>query len=118
MLPFLPGLVSSRTGPFHKLNPAETRLMRILFSNPLWLLGALIAVPLLAHLFSRARPRRRDFPSLRLLREGLRRGHSIKRPRDRWLLLLRTLAIAALVLAFLQPLLLSRFASDSGAART
>ena len=92
--------------------------MRLIFQNPLWLLGALIAIPLLAHLFSRARPRRREYPSLRLLREAMRRVTRVRQPRDRWLLALRTLAIAALVLAFLQPLLLSRFAAMSNAAKT
>ena len=92
--------------------------MRLIFQNPLWLLGALIAVPLLAHLFSRTRPRRREFPSLRLLREAMRRVTRIRQPRDRWLLLLRTLAMIALVLAFLQPWLMSQFALGSGAAKT
>ena len=92
--------------------------MNVLFQNPLWLLLPLVAVPLLAHLFSRTRPRTRDFPSLRLLREAMRRVTRVRRPRDRWLLLLRTLAIAALVAAFLQPWLLSRFAGKGNAART
>ncbi|MEA3209520.1 MAG: hypothetical protein QOE70_2577 [Chthoniobacter sp.] len=92
--------------------------MSLLFQNPLWLLGTLAAVPLLAHLFSRTRPRRRDFPSLRLLREALRHVTRVRRPRDRWLLILRTLAMLALVLAFLQPWLLSRFVAGSGAAKT
>jgi hypothetical protein len=92
--------------------------MRFLFQNPIWLLGALAAVPLLAHLFSRTRPRRRDFPSLRLLREAMRQVTRVRRPRDRWLLILRTLAMLALVLAFLQPWLLSRFAIGGSAART
>src|SRR4028119_857868 len=92
--------------------------MQLLFQNPVWLLGALVAVPLLAHLFSRTRPRRREFPSLWLLREAMRRLTRVRRPRDRWLLLLRTLAMAALALAFFQPLLLSRFAAATTASKT
>src|SRR3712207_4666955 len=92
--------------------------MRLLFQNPLWLFAALAAVPLLAHLFSRTRPRRREFPSLRLLREAMRRVTRVRRPRDRWLLVLRTLAMAALALAFLQPWLMSRFAAGGNAAKS
>ncbi len=92
--------------------------MHLSFLNPLWLLGALVAVPLLAHLFSRARPNKRLFPSLRLLREAMRHVTRIRRPRDRWLLVLRTLAMLALILSFLQPWLLSRFASPNGTTKT
>jgi hypothetical protein len=92
--------------------------MQFIFQNPLWLFGALAVVPLLAHLFSRTRPRRREFPSLRLLREAMRQVTRVQRPRDRWLLLLRTLAMAALALAFLQPWLISQFASNRGVAKT
>ncbi len=92
--------------------------MRIAFLNPAWLLGLLVLAPLLAHLFSRTRPRRREHPSLKLLREALRKVTRIRKPRDRWLLLVRTLAMLALVGAFLQPWLFSRFAGGSGAART
>ena len=92
--------------------------MRLIFQNPLWFLAALAAVPLLAHLFSRTRPHTRDFPSLRLLREAMRRVARVRRPRDRWLLLLRTLAMAALAFAFLQPWLVSPFAAQRGAAKT
>ena len=92
--------------------------MNVFFQNPIWLIAPLVAVPLLAHLFSRTRPRTRDFPSLRLLREAMRRVTRVRRPRDRWLLLLRTFAMIALVAAFLQPWLLSRFGAKSGASRT
>jgi hypothetical protein len=68
---------------------------------------ALIAVPLLAHLFAKARPREQPFPSLQWLRQVERRTASVRKPRDWLLLLLRMLAIAALVAAFLQPLLFS-----------
>src|SRR3954469_12529612 len=91
--------------------------MHFAFLNPFWLLGALALVPLAAHLFSRTRPKRREFPSVLLLRQALRRVTRVRKPRDRWLLLLRTLAMAALALAFLQPWLLSRF-GGKGAAKT
>ena len=92
--------------------------MNFSFANPAWILGALIAVPLLAHLFSRTRPRRREFPSLKLLREAMKQVTRVRKPRDRWLLVVRTLAMIALIGAFLQPWLLSRFASASGVAKT
>ena len=92
--------------------------MQLVFQNPLWFIAALIGVPLLAHLFSRSRPRRREFPSLRLLHEAMRQVTRVRQPRDRWLLLLRTLAMLALAAAFLQPWLMSHFASASGSSRT
>ncbi len=92
--------------------------MHLSFSNPLWFLGALALAPLLAHLFSRARPQRRPFPSLRLLQEAMRHVTRLRRPRDGWLLLLRTLGMAALTLAFLQPWLLSPLAKGRGATTT
>ena len=92
--------------------------MNFSFANPAWLLAAFVAVPLLAHLFSRTRPRRREFPSLKLLREAMRQVTRVRKPRDRWLLIVRTLAMIALIGAFLQPWLLSRFASGTGVAKT
>jgi len=92
--------------------------MNLTFANPAWLLGLLALVPLLAHLFSRSRPKRHEFPSLKLLREAMRKVTRVRRPRDRWLLLVRTLAMLALIGAFLQPWLLSRFASGGNAAKT
>ncbi len=92
--------------------------MHLVFLSSLWVLGALVAVPLLAHLFSKARPHRREFPSLQLLREALRHVTRVRRPRDRWLLILRTLAMLGLILGFLQPWLVSRFASASGTTKT
>lgn len=79
--------------------------------NLLWLnaslIGAatLVVVPLLAHLFAKAKPPEFRFPSLLCLRLAERRTARLRRPKDWLLLALRTLAIAALVLAFLQPLL-------------
>ena len=42
--------------------------MSLTFLNPAWLLGLLVLAPLIAHLFSRNRPRKREYPSLKLLR--------------------------------------------------
>ena len=66
---------------------------------------ALIAVPLLAHLFAKAKPREFPFPSLQWLRQVERKTTRLRKPKDWLLLLLRTLIVAALVAAFLQPLL-------------
>lgn len=68
---------------------------------------ALIAVPVLAHLFAKARPREFPFPSLQWLRQVERKTTNLRKPKDWLLLLLRTLAVAAIVAAFLQPLLFS-----------
>ena len=92
--------------------------MKLAFLNPAWLLAALVLVPLLAHLFSRSRPRKREYPSLKLLREAMRKVTRVRKPRDRWLLITRTLAMLALIGAFLQPWLFSRFASGGSTART
>jgi hypothetical protein len=79
--------------------------------------AALIAVPVLAHLFAKARPREQPFPSLQWLRQVERRTASVRKPRDWLLLLLRTLAIAALVASFLQPLLFSGASLTAANAR-
>jgi hypothetical protein len=92
--------------------------VNLFFANPAWLLGLLVAVPLLAHLFSKARPRRREYPSLKLLREAMRQVTRVRKPRDRWLLIVRTVAMLALIGAFLQPWLLSRFASGAAGTKT
>jgi len=85
------------------------------FLNPLFLFGlAAAAIPILIHLFTRRRPREVLFPSLEFLSEV---HHSeIRRLKlKQWLLLLlRTLAIAALALAMARPALRG---SASGAGR-
>src|SRR5215213_4222560 len=68
---------------------------------------ALVVVPVLAHLFAKARPKEFPFPSLQWLRHVERKTANLRKPKDWLLLLLRTLAVAALVAAFLQPLLFS-----------
>src|SRR5688572_845854 len=68
---------------------------------------ALVAVPLLAHLFAKAKPREIPFPSLQWLRQVERKTANLRKPKDWLLLILRTLAVAAIIAAFLQPLLFS-----------
>jgi len=76
----------------------------LLTNSALLALTALVAVPLLAHLFAKARPKELLFPSLRWLKMVERKTSNLRKPKDWLLLFLRTLAVAALVLAFLQPL--------------
>lgn len=72
---------------------------------PLMLAGGLLAsLPIAAHLMSRRPSLRAYFPSLELL-AACRAGQSALHRLRRWILLvLRLLAVAALVLAFTQPL--------------
>ncbi|HYE95716.1 MAG TPA: BatA domain-containing protein [Rubricoccaceae bacterium] len=74
------------------------------FLNPLVLLGlAAAAIPVLIHLFNFRRPKRVDFSSLAFLRELEKTAMRRMRIRQWLLLVLRTLAIACLVLAFARP---------------
>lgn len=76
----------------------------MLLLNPSLLFGLLLAaVPILLHLIMRARPRRIEFPALRLLQ--VRRTANARRMKLRQILLLalRMLLIAAIVLAFARP---------------
>ncbi len=76
------------------------------FLNPLFLFGlAAAAVPILIHLFTRRRPREMRFPSLEFLSEVNRSEIRRLRLRQWLLLLLRTLAVAALALAISRPAL-------------
>ncbi|MFC5455880.1 BatA domain-containing protein [Prosthecobacter fluviatilis] len=82
--------------------------MNLSLLNPALLFcTALVAVPLLAHLFAKARPREFPFPSLQWLRQVERKTTRLRKPKDWLLLFLRTLIVTALVAAFLQPLLFS-----------
>ena len=79
------------------------------FLNPLVLIAlATAAIPLIIHLINMRKPRRIDFSSLVFLEEL--RQQTIRRLRiKQWLLLvLRTLAVASLVLAFARPSIKSR----------
>ncbi len=90
------------------------------FLNPLVLIGlAAAAIPLIIHLFNFRRPRRVEYSSLKFLKEL--RAATMQRVRiKRWLLLLlRTLAIGCLILAFARPTLETRSGGFlSGRART
>jgi hypothetical protein len=87
------------------------------FLNPLFLFGlAAAALPVIIHLFTRRRPREVAFPSLEFLTEV--NQSEIRRLRlKQWLLLLlRTLAIAAVALAMARPAVKGRAGLRSGAA--
>jgi len=86
------------------------------FLNPLFLFGLLAAaIPVVIHLFTRRRPRERPFPSLEFLAEV--NQSEIRRLRlKQWLLLLlRTLAVAAIALAMARPAVRSTGARSSAA---
>lgn len=92
--------------------------MNLLFANALlWPFVAAIAVPVLVHLFARARPPVFPFSSLRFLRRVVPEQHRVRKPREWVLLALRTLLVAALVAAFLQPLGFGGPPARSGAGR-
>ena len=76
------------------------------FLNPLALLAlAAAAIPLVVHLFNFRRPRRIEFSSIEFLRTVEKSTMQRVRLQEWLLLLLRTLAIACLVLAFARPIL-------------
>ena len=89
------------------------------FLNPLFLFGlAAAAIPILIHLFTRRRPREMRFSSLEFLTEV--NQSEIRRLRlKQWLLLLlRTLAVAALALTMARPALRGTSGLQGGAAAT
>src|SRR5215831_21070451 len=89
------------------------------FLNPLFLFGlAAAAIPVLIHLFTRRKPREVRFPSLDFLTEV--NQSEIRRLRlKQWLLLLlRTLAVAALALAMSRPALRGSTAPGGRASTT
>jgi len=72
----------------------------------LLLLGLLLAtIPVVLHLLLRARPKKLIFPALRLLQQRRMQNQRRMRLRQVWLLLLRMLLIAGLVLALARPTL-------------
>ncbi len=75
------------------------------FLLPVFLLAS---IPVIIHLLSRLRLQRRPFPSLLLLQTVRREKFSWLRLQELILLVLRTLALLALLLAFLRPYLRSR----------
>lgn len=85
------------------------------FLNPLLLFAlAAAALPLLIHLFHLRRPRVLTFSSLRFVRELEKEEMRRLRIRQWLLLLLRTLAVACLVLAFARPVLPSAWSGVFG----
>ena len=89
------------------------------FLNPLFLFGlAAASIPIIIHLFTRRRPKEVRFPSLEFLSEV--NQSEIRRLKiKQWLLLLlRTLAIAALAIAISRPAVRGSLGSKSGAATT
>lgn len=84
------------------------------FLNPLVLLGLIAAgIPILIHLLQLKKLRRVDFSSVRFLKEIQHASARRVKLRDYLLLLLRTLAIAALVLAFSRPAVKGFLGSNS-----
>ncbi|NNE48473.1 MAG: VWA domain-containing protein [Rhodothermales bacterium] len=85
------------------------------FLNPLILFGLIAAgIPLLIHLFNFRRPQKVDFSSLAFLRELQSTTMQRVKIKQWLLLLLRTLAIASLVLSFARPTLKGSIASVLG----
>lgn len=75
------------------------------FLAPFFLgLVALAGVPLLVHLLRRRITRRVEFPALRFLQQTQREHSRERTVRNRWLLLLRLLAVLALVAAVARPI--------------
>jgi Aerotolerance regulator N-terminal/von Willebrand factor type A domain/Beta-galactosidase trimerisation domain len=82
------------------------------FLNPLFLIGlAAVAIPIIVHLVRRTRAKKVEFPSLMFVRQVPQRTIRRKRLINWLLLLLRSLALLCLVLAFARP-----YFRDSGAA--
>jgi len=76
------------------------------FLHPALLAGfALVAVPVVLHLWMRPRPKRLMFPALRLLQSRQRQNTRRLRLRHLWLLLLRMAVLALMVLALTRPTL-------------
>ena len=80
--------------------------MSLFFANSAWLwLPALGAIPVLVHLFARSNPPKYAFSSTEFLQRIIKKTARVRKPQDWLMLLLRTLAVLALLAAFLQPLL-------------
>lgn len=80
--------------------------MNFTFLAPLALLGSLlVAVPVVLHLIDRRRVPRIAFPPMRFLLVAQKRLKRHRRLRDPFLMLLRILALLALVFAFSSPLI-------------
>ena len=85
------------------------------FLNPLVLFGLLAAaIPIIIHLFNFRKPKKVDFSSVEFLKELQQNTMRRMRLKQWLLLLLRTLAIAALILSFSRPTLTGSFADTVG----
>ena len=82
--------------------------MHFLGFHLFWLLVPFVAIPILIHWLSRRFPKKFPFSSIEEIRRTLSGRSRIFRWRHLLMLLLRTLALAALLLAFLKPVLTSR----------
>ncbi len=82
--------------------------MHFLGFHLFWLLLPFVAIPILIHWLSRRFPKKFPFSSIEEIRRTLSGRSRIFRWRHLLMLLLRTLALAALLLAFLKPLITSR----------
>jgi len=87
--------------------------MQIFLNFPalIWLM-ALAVIPLLVHLFAKSRPPEHAFSDLSFLKKIMKKTNRYRKPKDRMVLILRTLAAAALLFAFLHPLLVSKDPND------
>lgn len=82
--------------------------MSVLFLNAvLWPLAILVILPLVVHLFARARPPKYEFSSVEFILRALRFTQRLRKPKDWLLLILRTAAAAAVILLFLRPVMFS-----------
>ncbi|MEM6646178.1 MAG: BatA and WFA domain-containing protein [Bacteroidota bacterium] len=85
------------------------------FLNPLLLLGlAAAAIPLIIHLFNFRKPKRVEFSSLAFLKQLQQSTMQRVRVKQWLLLLLRTLALACLAMAFARPTLTGNMAGALG----
>lgn len=92
--------------------------MHIFFNNPLFWLLSVAALPVLVHLFARTRPRERVFSSIFFLRQVIQRQVRVNKPTDWLLLVIRTLAFAALAAAFLLPYMTGERMDEREGARS
>jgi hypothetical protein len=79
---------------------------------------ALAGLPVLVHLLSRAKPPHYRFSNVEFLRKVMRLTSRFRKPKNWLLIALRTLALLALALAFLGPLLFSKNAPLPGERRS
>lgn len=83
--------------------------MNYLLHNPYFIsLAPLVAAPLLIHLLTRARPPKYLFSATAFVIRVVQQTLRVKRPKDRLLLLCRTMLFLALCLAFIRPVVFLR----------